>query len=507
MKKLNLTLMASAIALAIAAPALPALADEAVEVTERGAVEAAPVETPSMLRVDFIKVEHADSALNLAFHIDAKRVSPGRDRQVVFTPVVRSNDPAVTDSIVLPSLTVAGRNRYYSHLRNGDLADGELIYRAGDKADISYAQSIPWQAWMENGYIYMREETQDCCKPVKPLCDTPVAQIGTIAAPPVKATNSAGYIALTNDETIEMELQGSAFVDFIVNRTEIEPQYRKNPRELKKIIESIDKVREDPDATITRLTIKGYASPEGSYANNVRLAKGRTEAVKDYVMANSSFPASIYHTDYVAEDWPGLREWLETSNIENRDAMIAFIDDKSVAEEKRNDIFRQKFPDQYPFLLATVYPSLRHTDYRITYKIRRYYDVAEIREVFRSNPRNLSLNELFLLANSCEPGSPEYDEVFEVAARLYPDNLTANLNAANSAMNRDKYAEAQRYLDRAGNGPEVDYARGILYLKTGDLDNAEQALQSALRGGIPEAQGALDEIKRFRNFKGSVQIL
>ncbi|MDE7508569.1 MAG: tetratricopeptide repeat protein, partial [Muribaculaceae bacterium] len=144
---------------------------------------------------------------------------------------------------------------------------------------------------------------------------------------------------------------------------------------------------------------------------------------------------------------------------------------------------------------------------RITYKIRRYYDVEEIRRVLRTNPRNLSLNELFLLANSCEPGSAEYDEAFEMAARLFPDNLTANLNAANSAMNRGNYAEAERYLGRAGDSPEAEYARGILALKTGDLDKAEELLRNARRAGIPEAQGALDEISRLRNFKGAVRIL
>ena len=302
-------------------------------------------------------------------------------------------------------------------------------------------------------------------------------------------------------------LSGRANVIFKVNRTEIDWSYAGNHAELDTILRTVNAVRDNSDATVEGIFLTGYASPEGSYANNVRLAKGRTEAVKDYVMKNATFPASIYHTSSVPEDWEGLREWIAASSIDNKEEMLRFIDDKSVSPEKRNDIFRQKFPEQYPFLLANVYPSLRHTDYRITYKIRRYYDVEEIRRVLRTNPRNLSLNELFLLANSCEPGSAEYDEAFEMAARLFPDNLTANLNAANSAMNRGNYAEAERYLGRAGDSPEAEYARGILALKTGDLDKAEELLRNARRAGIPEAQGALDEISRFRNFKGAVRIL
>ena len=47
----------------------------------------------------------------------------------------------------------------------------------------------------------------------------------------------------------------------------------------------------------------------------------------------------------------------------------------------------------------------------------------------------------------------------------------------------------------------VDYALGVRQLQI----QYDQAV--ARRAGIPEAQGALDEISRFRNFKGAVRIL
>ncbi|MDE6557168.1 MAG: hypothetical protein K2K55_09445, partial [Duncaniella sp.] len=152
-------------------------------------------------------------------------------------------------------------------------------------------------------------------------------------------------------------------------------------------------------------------------------------------------------------------------------------------------------------------PTLRHTDYRITYSIRKFYDVDDIRRVFASNPRYLSLNELFLLANSYPAGSPEHEEVFDVAASLFPESAVANLNAANSAMNRGKYELAARYLDRAGSSPEVTYARGVLAVLTSDLPAATQLFQQALSAGVVEAQAALDEIERVNSYKGHVEIL
>ena len=56
----------------------------------------------------------------------------------------------------------------------------------------------------------------------------------------------------------DLLIEGRAFVDFVVNRTEIRPDYRGNRKEIAKIIESIDKVKNDPDATITRITISKH---------------------------------------------------------------------------------------------------------------------------------------------------------------------------------------------------------------------------------------------------------
>lgn len=119
-------------------------------------------------------------------------------------------------------------------------------------------------------------------------------------------------MALTGDSAVVLTAEGKAFVDFVVNRTDLNPSYRGNTREIAKIIESIDRVKNDPDATITLVSIKGYASPEGSYANNVRLAMGRTATLKEYVRKHYSFDPEIMRTDFEPEDWEGLREWVMT---------------------------------------------------------------------------------------------------------------------------------------------------------------------------------------------------
>lgn len=482
MNKTFLTIMAVGLAM-VQTPCLEAKAEKIEE-------------APSLLKVDRLEVLHLDSLLQISFAINPQRIKPGRDRQVTFTPILKSylND---TDSVVLTPITLAGRNRYYTHLRNGDIEAGDLIYQAGNKGMVEYSRTIPWQSWMDDCEVIMREETQDCCRPVKPLCDTPIVNIGTI---PGKITNAVDrqnydYIALTGDETVELEAQGSAYVDFIVNRTEIRDNYRNNPRELKKIIETIDVIKNDPDASITRLSIKGFASPEGSYQNNVRLAMGRTEALKDYIRSMYDFDPEIMHTNYEPEDWDGLRAWLETATIPNRDGIMEIVN-SGMAPDARDQAIKREFPKQYKLLLDSVYPGLRHSDYRIQYKIRTFVEIDELKRVYAETPERLRPVDFYRIAQTYPERSQEFEEVLLKASEIYPHDSEAAINAANILMRHGDLEEASKKISFAGESGEAYYTRGMLAALNDDSERAQMFFQKALELGVEKADTQLKMIEK-----------
>jgi hypothetical protein len=115
-------------------------------------------------------------------------------------------------------------------------------------------------------------------------------------------------------EEVKMrQLNGHAFLDFPVNETVIYPYYRKNPSELAKIKASVDSVMFDKSVSVTRITLHGYASPESPYSNNTRLAKGRTESLKNYLMRRYNFDYAVFDNTYTPEDWDNLRGFLTDS--------------------------------------------------------------------------------------------------------------------------------------------------------------------------------------------------
>ena len=292
-------------------------------------------------------------------------------------------------------------------------------------------------------------------------------------------------------------LEGSAFIDFPVDQTMIYPDYRRNTAELGKIQSSIDSVRNDTDITITSVWLKGYASPEGSYAHNKELAIGRTAALKRYIQQLYRFEGDVITTDYEPEDWAGLRYYVEQSNLAHRAEIITLIDG-NLEPDAREWKIKRDYPMEYSFLLQNCYPALRHTDYRIAYTIRSYSDVEEIKRIMCERPQKLDLNEFYLAAQEYEPGTDEFTEVFETAVRMFPDDTIANLNAANAAMRRGDLTSAKRYLAKADDSPEAVYARGALAIRQKDYDSARRYLNEAKSLGLEQAGITLEQLEKGR---------
>jgi tetratricopeptide (TPR) repeat protein len=166
--------------------------------------------------------------------------------------------------------------------------------------------------------------------------------------------------------------------------------------------------------------------------------------------------------------------------------------------DKKEWHIKKNWPDEYRHLLENCYPSLRHSDYSIEYEIRSYSNPAEIESILHNAPQNLSLEEFYILAQTYEPGSDEFNELFETAVRMYPSDPAANLNAANSAILRKDYSRALRYLDNAGDLPEAHFARGAVYIFKEDYEAARPHLDQAMKAGIGAAETALQEISKNR---------
>ena len=157
------------------------------------------------------------------------------------------------------------------------------------------------------------------------------------------------------------------------------------------------------------------------------------------------------------------------------------------------------FLNDYAFLLKEVYPGLRHSDYAVKYEVRAYTDVEEIKHLLKTQPQKLSLEEMYLVAQGLDLGSEEYNEIFDIAVRMFPNDEVANLNAANTAMSRGDMKNAERYLSKAGDSPQALYARGTYAALEKNYDMAEKLFMEAASKGLSEAEGGLRQLEEIKH--------
>lgn len=152
----------------------------------------------SLVRLSDINIRRAGDKLDVAMDIIPREIRPGRDNEVIFTPVLISQEGA--DSLFLPAVRIAGRNRYYTHVRNRDIAPGEKVYPANSREVISYRREVPYQAWMERSRLDMRQQVGNCCRPLRPDVDTPLAVLD-FEEPRLNA--AFRFVELTGDSAMQ----------------------------------------------------------------------------------------------------------------------------------------------------------------------------------------------------------------------------------------------------------------------------------------------------------------
>lgn len=424
------------------------------------------------IKVERVTVEHTEDNMVLKMDLNMDSLDMRSNLRFVYTPVVTN----LTDSVKLPQIIVNGRNQDISFRRKGHksyAANVVAVRRRNDTPQtIHYSAVVPYEAWMKNCNVEVAEDICGCGD----ILDQNVVPIHNLRTPYIP------YLRPAAEARKERHEEGRAFIDFPVDKITLYPEYRNNPRELDKIVQTIELVKNDRNATITNIHIHGFASPESPYEHNAYLAENRAQTLKDHVRQLVRLDDDIFSVDFTPEDWGGLRDFVSMSDLANKDAILALIDDETLDPDVKELRIKQNYAEDYRFMLDNWYPALRHSDYVVTYRIRPF-SVEEAREIIKTKPQQLSLEEMFLVAQTYTPGSGEFNNIMETAVRMFPDNETANLNAACMRIENGDLAGAEQYLSKAGDSPQVLHVRGVLAMKRGDMALARQLLREAKSAG------------------------
>lgn len=438
-------------------------------------------------------------SLIVEMDIDLSRLNVPSTRELELIPALKA------DSLgkLFPSILIRGKHkqreakRMYSLMNRKEKEQMEPYYAVrgvnGTKlATVHYRVSAPFEDWMAKSQLIIIEDMCGCAGARQQVG----AELLTDQLLLEKRFEISPWVAYITPEaeTVKSRAeQGQSFLDFQVGKSAILPDFRNNPRELTKIRKMIDFIRSDKDFTITDITITGNASPDGKQVSNEKLSEDRARSLVDYLKASYDFKDNVYHYVGAGEDWKTLRVLVDSSSISNKEAILSLIDGSAPLDTKEMKMRAVNGGKPFNEIKTNFYPLLRRTDFKIDYTIRGF-SPEEGREVIKTKPGQLSLNEMFLVANTYEKGSEAFNEVFDIAARVYPDSQIANLNAAAASIERNELATARKHIAKAGELPASYNNLGVLEMMEGNWEAAERALTKAKDLGCKEAEHNLEQL-------------
>lgn len=437
------------------------------------------------------EIKKKGNKVNVYMDLNLDQVKVASNKGLVFTPIIYKGE----DTLKLPAVEVMGRKRfvYYERTKKTATENPLIVAKRENKKSqtLRYAYTTPYREWMKNSNFAISNDACGCNQ--KLLAENLLTNNTEALTTPQQLYQA--YREPKAEVVKVRQENGSARLNFRINKWDIVKELGNNSNELATIKQTLDLVKNDPDVTITSITLHGYASPDGNYANNDKLSRNRTQALNQYLLKTYPVDKKLFKVESTAEDWEGTLKYIESHNIPQKEAALKIINSNLTPDQKEQTL-AAKAGEAFRFLIDKVWPSLRRTDYTIEYDVKAF-NLEEARKVMNTRPQKLSLQEMYMVANSYPKGSEEYNNVFDTAVKMFPEDKLANLNAALAAIDRGDKVSAEKYLKKAGTGAEVDNTRGCLAVLNEDYVAAKQYFQKAVAGGLKGAQENLDKVNKI----------
>ena len=443
--------------------------------------------------IDSVQTSVENERVDVAFKLNLNNLKLKAEQQLILTPMLATD----SDTTALQPIIINGRSQQIRMMRASKrtkkYTEGKepivVLRKNGTEQSISYSQTIIRKQPLESDVLQLFAAQDLCgCGDLQDQDRTLLANIDNLDAwmPAITFVKPAAEARKQRAE------KGEAYLSFRVNKTDIVVDLFDNTRELAKITKTIDLVRDDKNVEITGINIHGFASPDGPYANNERLARERAASLKNYVSHLYTIDNKLFSSNSTPEDWDGFRHKVQQSQLANKEEILK-ISKSNLAPDDKDKRIRQLYPQDYAVIMSDIYPRLRHSDYTVSYTVRPF-SVEEAKQILMTRPQQLSLQEMFLVAQTMEEGSAEFNEVFDIAVRMFPDDPTANLNAACADLQRRDIASAEKHLQKAGNSAEALNARGALAVMKKDYALARQLFADAAAAGSDDAKANANRI-------------
>lgn len=458
--------------------------------------------TQDNLRIEDVQFAKEGNNIQGSAVLNLDDVRLGSAQMLILTPVIRSEDNTKFHRFQPIVFTGASRSRTLQRAIDWEGFKFEetpqLIMRRTNKRP----QSVPvtlnttYQDWFRGATLTFLETKSGCAYTT--IHDTEYNALSPVLPKLVKPVYEYSYVTPPVEEVKQRSETHAAHLNFEVAKSTILRNFKNNADVLNDVDKVINEIRNDKNLTVTELHITGYASPEGNEQSNMKLSENRAKAFVSYLTEHYNIPRDAVKIDWAGEDWDGLKKLVQESSISNKSEILNVLGETNVAQRKTK-LKQLNGGQTYRMLLQDYYPQLRRNDYTIAF-VAKKFSVDEAKAQIRTKPQYLSLNEMFLVANTYPKNSQEFKEVFDIAARMYPDNPVAQLNTGAMELETGAVDNAIRRLEGI-NLPEAWSNLGVAYALKGDYQKAQEYLNRAAQAGNATAKHNAEQLSNYLKAK------
>ena len=387
--------------------------------------------------------------VTVSFDVDTDKTDiPTRRKEVILPYIYNGKDTLYFDALEIYGKGRFKRERQENALagdKTWDLNDNQIFKKEGV---YTYTSEVPLKRWMKSANLGIRRQMVGCaCE--KDMSDENLAEDVKLFQEPELKRRTPAY-ALAEVERKELIEQDDLEIVFKVSKTDIDLTIFNNEEVFNKILTTLDKINENEALKIKKLHIVGFASPEGPYGFNEWLGINRAKSLINAILEKRpeyNLTEADFEIHNGEENWAGLRKVLLESELQEKDEVIAIIDDQNLSSEaKKSKIKQIEYGKVWLMLMNEVYPYLRSVKYHA-----EYYDTTA-------------------------------------------DALTQKVKQANEQIQKGGYQEAYTILEPFKDDVRAANTIGVALMMQGQFEEALPWFQKAQEAGVEAAQKNIDSI-------------
>ena len=412
------------------------------------------------IKISELKILREKENLALSFSAYISERTVRSDNRWTVTPQLYNDNGAVS----MEPFTITGRqmdrrekqknliNKKSSAATDSDIPQKKYA-NTTNGSTMLYTYTISYEPWMVGELrLHLLVTESGCCS----ITDLGAIQVeAPISLPPLPTPFLSG-VQTRSPEVVQMveqypflrligkdiESGDAPHVRFRVSNSKLDLAFSSNAENVGTITKAVEMVLKGSQTDLEKISISGFASPEGTRVGNLELSKNRAKALSRYLMQQLNLPESIFELQFDGEDWEGLLELVRQSDMRHKESIIDIITNSP--KERRNDILKHLEGGRpYQSLYDIFYPQLRDACYI---------------NVWYSEKRDEAADAINLAVDRIK--NTRYDEALQILSTVENDPRAWNAIGACHLLRGD-YPKARAWFIKAADGGDKDAERNL----------------------------------------------